>query len=924
MLQQASFFNPGGQTRKFPTVRFDFNVTKKHHIDEIWNYQIFDSKVDFLNNVDPAFPGFPNFGSQDSLRWSNSLGWRWNIANNLVNEARFALVGGTTLFFPEVNPGQFLNQGGVALNVSGPGISNATVTSAPSRRNTPINTLTDSLNWVKGNHTFNFGVDYTRVNSWQYNQTVVPTVGFGISSTLSGDASAFAAFASLQPTVSQQAAAASLYATLVGRINSITANARTSETTDQYSYLGPLVQRAKQDQYGFYGQDTWRIKQNLTLNGGLRWEIQGPFITKNGVYSSLTNFAGIYGESGLNNLFQPGTLTGSPTAYQRLEAGSQGYNVQWGNFAPSVGFAWQPSFKNSFLRKLSGDAGQTVVRGGFSMAYVREGIAAFGSIYSANPGGTISTTQSTSGTPFPLSFGNLFRNGLPARPVFPTAPSYPNNGLITDSANAYDPNIKTGYVESWTVGVQREINSNNVIEVRYVGNRGHDLWRQVDLNETNLTENGFAQEFRNAQANLLANINAGRGLNFRYFGPGTGTVPLPILVGYFAGLPVNNPANAANPANYSSSLFANSTFTTALNPLGASTGAGRCCAGFAGTIASTTNESLFNPTRIAAGIPYNFFVVNPGKRGGAFLMQNGLQTWYDAFQIEFRRRLTAGLLVQTNYTFSKALANAYASNSDVFDQPGSLRTPNDRKGVTPFDITQAFKTNFIWELPVGKGKALLGGVHGWVNSFIGDWAINGNIRIQSGSPFNFGNVQLVGITAKQLQKMVGIYKNQPDADGVNRGNVWIFPLEFRQNTFKAFNFAYRSSTDPAGPFQPFYSQGTPSGAYMAPAGLNCDQAVVGGCGFNNLILKGPMFTRFDLSIAKKIRFTERVNGEIRAEFLNAFNNINFLVGSASNDINSLGGQATTTFGRYTAAYQDISTTNDPGGRLIQLVLRLNF
>ena len=85
-----------------------------------------------------------------------------------------------------------------------------------------------------------------------------------------------------------------------------------------------------------------------------------------------------------------------------------------------------------------------------------------------------------------------------------------------------------------------------------------------------------------------------------------------------------------------------------------------------------------------------------------------------------------------------------------------------------------------------------------------------------------------------------------------------------------------------------------------------------------------MFTRFDLSIAKKIRFTERVNGEIRAEFLNAFNNINFLVGSAANDVNSLGGQGTTTFGRYTAAYQDISTTNDPGGRLIQLVLRLNF
>jgi len=919
MLQQASFFNPGGQTRKFPTVRFDFNVTKKHHIEDIWNYQIFDSKVDFLNGVDPAFPGFPNFGSQDSLRWSNSLGWRWNISNNLVNEARYGLTGGSTLFFPEINAGQFQNQGGVALNVSGPGISNATVSSAPSRRNTPLNTITDTLNWVKGNHTINFGGDYTRVNSWQYGQTVVPTVGFGISSTLVGDTTAFGAFSSLQPTVSQQAAAASLYATLVGRINSITATARLNEDTDQYSYLGPLVQRAKQDQYGFYAQDTWRMKQNLTVNGGLRWEIQGPFQVKNGVYSSLTDFAGLYGESGINNLFKPGTLTGAPTAYERLEPGGKAYNLQWGNIAPSVGFAWQPSFKNKFLHRLSGDAGQTVVRGGFSMAYVREGIAAFGSIFSANPGGSISTTQSTSGTPFPLSFGNLFRNGLPARPAFPSSPIYPNTGLITDTANAFDPDIKTGYVESWTIGIQREINSNNVIEVRYVGNRGHQLWRQMDLNETNLTENGFIQEYRNAQANLIANINAGRGLNFRYFGPNTGTVPLPILLGYFAGLPINNPANASNPANYSSTLFANSTFTTALNPLSASPGGGRCCAGFAGTIASAANEPTFNANRIAAGIPYNFFVVNPGKRGGAFLMTNGTQTWYDALQFEFRRRLSQGLLIQANYTFAKALVNSYASNSDIFDQPGTLRNINDRKGVTPFDITQAFKTNFIWELPVGKGKAFLGGANGWVNSLIGDWAVNGNIRIQSGSPFSFGNVQLVGITAKELQNLVGIYKNQPDADGINRGNVWIFPLDFRQNTFRAFNTGFATGTN-----LPLYTQGAPTGAYMAPSGLNCTQQVVGGCGLTNLVLKGPMFTRFDLSVSKRIRFTERINGEIRAEFLNAFNNINFLVGSASNDINTLGGQGTTTFGRYTAAYQDISTTNDPGGRLIQLVLRLNF
>jgi hypothetical protein len=79
-----------------------------------------------------------------------------------------------------------------------------------------------------------------------------------------------------------------------------------------------------------------------------------------------------------------------------------------------------------------------------------------------------------------------------------------------------------------------------------------------------------------------------------------------------------------------------------------------------------------------------------------------------------------------------------------------------------------------------------------------------------------------------------------------------------------------------------------------------------------------------LSIVKKVRFTERTNLEMRAEFLNAFNNINFLVGAAGNDVNSLGGLSAATFGRFTAAYQDLSTTNDPGGRLVQLVVRFNF
>jgi hypothetical protein len=69
--QFFAFINPGGQKRRFLALRFDFNLTKNHSLENVTNYQQFRNGVDFLNNVDPAFPGYPNFGGQDSNRYSN-------------------------------------------------------------------------------------------------------------------------------------------------------------------------------------------------------------------------------------------------------------------------------------------------------------------------------------------------------------------------------------------------------------------------------------------------------------------------------------------------------------------------------------------------------------------------------------------------------------------------------------------------------------------------------------------------------------------------------------------------------------------------------------------------------------------------------------------------------------------------------------
>lgn len=898
-LQTASFVNPGGQTRYFPTVRFDFKIAKNHSVENIWNYQLFDSVVDFLNGVDPAFPGFPNKGSQVSHRFSNTTAWRWTISSNLVNEARFGLTGGSVLFFGEVNAGQFQNQGGVNLGIGAAGISGASVVTTPQRRNTPVKQFNDTLTWIKGNHSFNFGASATRINFFQQVVTTVPSVTFGVDSVR--DATAFNAFSSLA-SAGQQGAAAALYATLTGRMTGVTANARLNENTNQYSYLGDLISRAQQTEFGFFGQDTWRVRSNLTLTFGLRWEVQLPFQALNNTYAQ-NSYEGLFGESGVGNLFKPGTLAGSPTTYTLYTPGTKAYNTRYDSFAPSIGVSYSPNVGSSgFMHRLFGNPGQTVLRGGYSRAFVREGVNTFQSIFASNPGGTISANQSITGLPFPMAVGTLFRNGLPARPAIPASPTFPNNGAITDSANAFLPDLKIGYVDSFSFGIQRELSSNMALEVRFVSNRGKDLWRQYNLNEVNVFENGFLSEFVLAQQNLLANLAAGRGFNFRYFGAGTGTNPLPIILGHFAGLPASQ---AGNSANYGSAFFANTAFLNPLNPLNPSP------TGFAGTLASSANESLFAANRVAAGIPYNFFVVNPGKRGGAFVIDNSSRTWYDGFTVELRRRLAKGLLVQSSYTFSKSQSNTYASSSLAFDQPATLRDLNLRKGVSPFDVSHGFKTNFIYELPVGKGRTFLGNSSGWVDKLVGGWGFNGNIRIQSGTPFSLGNVQLIGMTVKELQDAVGVYR---ESDGF----IYALPEDIRTNTFRAFN----PSISAAGPA---YTQGAPTGRYIAPAGTgNCMQGFTGGCGFANLVLKGPAFFRYDLSIAKKIRFTERVNLELRGEFLNAFNNINFIVGNPSNDVNTLGGANTTSFGRITSAYQDLSTTNDPGGRLVQLVLRLNF
>jgi len=921
-----NFNSPSTSVRKFSTVRFDFNLTKKHHLEEIWNYNVFIGTPDTLNNADNSFPGLlAGVGGQNSLRWSNSVALRSTLRSNLTNELRFGYGdGGTVLFRPEASAAGFSYLGGYATSftVFSPGGNNTTspfATNSASRNHTPAKVITDNVSYVRGNHTMSFGGDWAQYNFWTFSlNRFVPAVTFGLDST-DPAASMFVSANFPGAAAADLTNAGNLYSLLTGRVTSVAANAYVSEITGKYTYLGDFTDRNRQRTLGFYGQDSWRLKQNLTVNLGLRWQYQAPPVSLNSNYSQTT-YAGLFGVSGAGNLFKPG-VTATPTVFTQVKPGQHMYNPDWNNFAPSLGFAWSPNFKNGLLRRLGGSPGQSVLRAGYSIAFVREGLSVVQSLFASNPGGILNANRTVAlGN---LAAGTLYRTpGVLTPPVIPAAPTYPlvqgTGYAATDAANGFLPSLKTGYVHSWSLGIQRELNKDTVLEARYVGNRGTNLWKQYNLNETNVIENGFLSEFKLAQANFKNN----GGANFRYLGPGTGTSPLPIIAAYFGGFTNSQAVNctaATTPSCatvYASANFAASGFTNLLLSNNAN------ALSFASTLYGNAGRRA---NGIAAGLPSNLFIANPDLQGGAFIVDNSGKTQYDSLQIEVRRRMSKGLLMQASYTFSKSISNMYASSTGVFYQPDTLRNLSLDKVESPFDLRHALKTSWIYELPFGRGQSFLGNANGLVDRLAGGWAIHGQARIQSGSAFSFGNVQLVGMTKQDLQKAISVRK-------VPTGSISVFylPDDIILNTRRAFNVCFPGATgcDANG-----YTTaiGAPTGRYIAPASSKgCINSYFGQCGFANLVMYGPRFTRFDISVVKKTKITETVNFEMRAEFLNAFNNINFKVGSQSGEVTTINnntgisGFSGSTFGQTSNAYQDLSTTNDPGGRMIQVVLRLNF
>ena len=680
--------------------------------------------------------------------------------------------------------------------------------------------------------------------------------------------------------------AAAMYAALTGRVSSIGRQLVLDETTKKYANV-PTIDRDHIKEYGLFAQDTWRVLPTLTLTAGLRFEKQLPFVNDNNVYTRV-GLQSLWGLSGVGNMFQPGTLTGVSPTYVPIDGSAYKAPPVW---APSIGLAWQAFrrwtafwVRSSATRPDPASSAPATP----SLPFGEQGSNIFLSIWGSNTGLTQDATVSNAATPgdFGAAGSVLFRQAnLPTRSGLLASPVYPIAANFTSSLNDFDPNLKMGYVQSWNLGFQRELGRDAALEIRYVGNHGVHIWRQVNLNEVNTVESGFGAEFKVAQRNLAI---------------ARGCPPTALICASTKSSVTNNFGNQGlpgqGPVPILQTAIGNTTDQTTVNNL---------INGAAGTSAQNiANNSGRMALLTKAGYPANLFFVNPTVAGGgAFIVNNTGSSFYDALQVEFRKRMSHGALAQASYTWGKSLANGATNSSTSSAQPNTFRNLGIDKVASGFDIRHAIKGNLIYELPFGPHRHVLGGVKNPVGrKALEGWEIATVMRVQSGLPVFFtsfgtfnnngSGIVLHNMSAQQLQDMVAIRKTTATN---GQGIVYYLPQPLIDNTIAAFQ------------------QGT-----STLASLKTDQPYIGPAAAGELGWRGyarmPFQHYADLSLMKKTSIGEKANLEFRAQAVNVFNITNF------NTFANVG----STFGQVTGAYRDISGTVEPGGRILEFLLRVNF
>jgi hypothetical protein len=638
------------------------------------------------NNSRPElYPGFPPLGEVYRMSQNAAVRYTRILSPRVVNEFTAGMSRFGALFTQgEANP-DFPNIPAFS-RAAGTGFVNA---DAP-YRNVPrtfreITTpqVLDDLTITRGSHIIKAGINF---RFYRHNDqrgqpggaTVTPTISFATGVRAPGTTWNQPA----QATATRAGINSTDFTRLQGTINDIMGlPSQLSQTflgdLQHDTYLpfkaGDSVtlwnQGHRLKQYNSYLQDEWKIRRNLTLNVGLRWEVNAPPTeAADRIYVPNKPIDGSQG---------PVTFVHADSWFSRTNLGALG---------PRVALAWSPS-RN------------TVLRAGYGMAFDTLSSFQVTAVAGRVPGLTLTCTAVVGGANTPgcgtvpnVRYSDGFPAELPVPTIKPSSFLTPPVlvGTTALDMTSFDPNLKVPTVHMWNFSVQHELPASFVAQVAYIGKRGTRLYRAYDINQIN------------ADPILPAFLAMQRNNNRGCKPDGTGCP---------AG--VTGESISLVTSGLLTSTFVNSSTTiTDLN----NNGAGN----FAGRIENNTLNLHLRPNQQFGTSTY----IDSGGDSYYHSLQATLRR-------RFRNGMLAGLAYTFSKSMDDQSFDPVGSSSGGGLSTTNTRTPTDvrnwrnERGLSDFNRTHVLVATWIYDLPFGRGHRYGGQMPRVLNFALGGWSLNG-------------------------------------------------------------------------------------------------------------------------------------------------------------------------------------------------------
>ncbi len=846
------------------TIKMDHELTKKQHLTGYYYFEQHHLEKPFAR-FQSGGANLPGFGDLTDERTQQvNISHTWAIGATAVNEARFTMFreGQGTFLHPQhtnlvqdscatvptadcfadptnpdlgIHPGLGATREGVPfVNISGGfNIGNNFEGELPQTGNTFQ--WSDNFSKTIGRHDLKFGGD---IRYQRFDQTLF----FDISGQYFyfGGGPNDPGYSDLFPNY------------LLG-------------VPDEYGQGSAQEERVRSKAVYLYAQDSWKIKPNLTLNYGLRWELTTPLADAGKKVQTFRpgQTSTIYPceLSPISPLFGAGndcTSTGV-TPVGLVVPGDKGVpnglsNTYYKSFAPRIGMAWSPGAQDGFLGKLFGGPGKTSIRAGFGIFY--------------NPVEQLVLEQFSAEPPFGGStflFNTQFNTPFLGQDGVTTYPN-PFNGILNPPRgqpvdwSLFRPillfgqaakNPRTQYAEQYNLTIQREVAKDLVLQVAYVGRQGHRLLASQDLNPGNPRSCLDLQALSDSTGD--PNLACGpffADTAYSFTLPAGSVFHMPYISGSTpSGL--NTPCPIANaPAGCTVTGAAGG---TPINLVGLRPYSSPLCDPFSGTGCPPDGIDVFS----------SIFTQNTISNSA-----------YNGFQASLEKRFSKGLQFTAAYTFGKSLDNA-----STFENLVDPVNPKRNRSLSLFDARNRFVFSYYWEFPVPKyegfkGKALNG------------WAMSGITAFQSGFP--------IRITEQDDIELQSSF----DFETPGQPNV---AAPFHSINPRKLTCAAGTGTDP--------TTCTLINAGFNPDAFTEDTVPPGTIGnAPRTICCGPGINNWEFGFVKSTPIGEKYKVDFRAELFNAFNHAQFF----QPDGNTTDG---TDFGR-------VKRARDP--RLVQFALKFYF